>query len=255
MCRRTSQRMSISLLRERSFFLAVLSSALVLAAASFDGLIAAFRNEDLLANGFHSQLILTAGVSETLRIALPVISVLPGACSYVDELKCGFLKEYLPRIGYRPYIAGKILGNAVSGGLAPVCGVWIAWGVSALVFLPREAVLPEGETAENYFAKILLLSLLMFLNGSLWATVGLASGAASESRYMAYASPFILYYLLIILCERYVPELYVLYPAKWLGPAGEWPFKEAGLSLWLLELQALAAFGFAGVAERRLRNL
>ena len=242
-------------LYEKKFLVAVLAAAALAAIAVFNDLLEASRGKELLEYGYHGALTDKACRSNVYRIALPVICMLPCSFSCVDEVKSGFIKEYLPRTGYKNYTLGKILSCILSGGLVPVCGEWLFYGLSALALMPRETALAEGQTAEDYLTKLLVLCGLLFLNGALWAMVGMAAGMVGGNRYMACAAPFILYYLLVILCERYLSGVYVLYPAAWLGPAESWPFKETGLALWLSELIIFFALLFAQSAERRMRNL
>ena len=75
------------------------------------------------------------------------------------------------------------------------------------------------------------------------------------SKYMAYASPFILYYVLIILNERYFENLYVLYPKEWLFPSDAWVMGGFGVILLLVELTAIVSLAFAITAKRRLSNV
>ena len=240
---------------ERKFLIAVLAAAVLAAVAVFNDLLEIFRAKELLEYGYHGSLTDKACRSHVYRIALPVICMLPCSFSCVDEVKSGFIKAYLPRAGYKNYMLGKIFACILSGGLVPVCGAWLFYGLSALVLTPLQAALAEGQTAEEDLAKLLTLCGLLFLNGALWAMAGMAAGMMGGNRYMACAAPFILYYLLVILCERYLPGIYVLYPAVWLGPAEGWPFKETGLALWLAELVMLFSLLFARSAERRLRSL
>ena len=72
---------------------------------------------------------------------------------------------------------------------------------------------------------------------------------------MAYASPFILYYVLIILNERYFEDLYVLYPKEWLFPSDAWVMGSFGVMLLLIELIAIVSFLFVITAKRRLVNV
>lgn len=46
---------------------------------------------------------------------------------------------------------------------------------------------------------------MLALCGALWPLVGLACSAPTLSVHLAYASPFILYYLLVIAAARYFP--------------------------------------------------
>jgi hypothetical protein len=72
---------------------------------------------------------------------------------------------------------------------------------------------------------------------------------------MAYASPFILYYVLIILNERYFPSLYALYPREWLFPSDAWVLGSFGATLLLMGLISITCVGFSVVAQRRLYHV
>ena len=96
--------------------------------------------------------------------------------------------------------------------------------------------------------------MLMFCNGGLWAVIGITISSLMESKYVAYASPFVIYYLLVILCERYIPEAYLLYPPNWTNP-GVWPYGAWGAAIILLELSLVFCILFIIRAGRRLREL
>ena len=72
---------------------------------------------------------------------------------------------------------------------------------------------------------------------------------------MAYASPFVLYYVLIILYERYFDTLYVLYPKEWTNPSAFWMWGNAGVVLLLLELSIISGLLFFHAAKRRLEQI
>ena len=75
-----------------------------------------------------------------------------------------------------------------------------------------------------------------------------------ESKYIAYASPFIVYYLLVILYERYFPNAWLLYPKNWLDPE-VWPYGVGSAALFLLELTFLCGLVFYIRGKRRLEQL
>ena len=84
--------------------------------------------------------------------------------------------------------------------------------------------------------------------------VGIAMSTLMESKYIAYASPFVVHYLLVILYEQYFPKAFLLYPPNWMDPE-LWPFGAWGASVFLLEL--VLAFGILFILRsgRRLREL
>jgi hypothetical protein len=118
-----------------------------------------------------------------------------------------------------------------------------------------ELALAKNETAKPYFAELLTIAATLFLSGAFWSLLGFTFAAFTMSKYMAYASPFIMYYVLIILHERYFGELYVFYPKEWLFPTEGWMLGNFGVILLLAELTAVVCLAFTIIAKRRLGNV
>ena len=137
------------------------------------------------------------------------------------------------------------------GGGVILLGNLLSWGVSALLFVPMEMATEKDVASTTSLMPILVL---FFLSGGLWAVVGMALSTIMESKYIAYASPFVTYYLLVILCERYLPAAYLLYPPNWTKP-NVWPYGAWGASIFLLELTLVFSILFTIRAKRRLREL
>ena len=239
----------------RGFVISTVGTAIILLFSSVQGILAGFRSAELLSPGFHSDLIMGALSSEAMALALPILAALPYTASFIDDVKSGFIKEYLPRTTVPRYIAGKAVGCAVSGGLALALGILAAYGFAALMFLPMEAYPKAGETVPNYFGNLMETALMFFASGAFWSLTGMTFAALTNSKYMAYASPFVLFYLLIILYERYFDKLFVLYPREWLDPSPRWVFGKIGVAVLLIEFSLLMALAFAYAAKRRLERI
>ena len=237
------------------FFLGVLFVAAVVFLSSMDGVLEAFRSDKLLAYGFHGDFVLKTLEADAIIICLPIVCALPFAGSYVDDVKTGFLKLYIHRTSHRGYILGKAAGCLVSGGLVIVLGLWLAYGVSILLFLPMEAAPTEGAEPVNHAIELFRSCGLIFLSGGFWALFGMTMSAFMESRYIAYAAPFIFYYILIILCERYFSSLYVVYPKAWLLPGEEWSLGRWGPALVVMELIVVTVLCFGVAVRKRVRGL
>ena len=237
------------------FFAGVSAVVIITALASLQNLADIFKAEELLPFGSHATLILGALTSDAMTLALPIAAALPYTTGFIEDVKSGYIKEYLPRTTVNKYISGKLIAVGLSGGLVLAAGMIAAYALSAIIITPMEAAPAEDMAAEPYLAQVISRAFLMFFSGALWSTAGLALSSASSSRYMAYASPFIIYYVLIILNERYFPSLYVLYPKEWINPSAFWPLGWLGVILLLLELTALAGAGFVFAAKRRIANL
>lgn len=239
----------------RGFVLALSGTVAVIFLSSIQGIVTAFRATELLSFGYHHSFVMDALTSDGMTLALPGLSALPFTTAFLDDVKSGFLKEYLPRTTITGYIIGRTLGCLLSGALALCLGVFLAYGLAALLFLPLEAAPTDPGAVLKLLLDLLERLALMACSGALWAAVGLLLGTVTGSKCMAYASPFVLYYVLIILHERYLPELFILYPKEWIAPSAHWQFGVTGVLLLVGELTVLAALGFFVVAGRRLRQL
>ena len=237
------------------FLIAVVATVLILLFSRLESFLGAFRSEQLLPYGYHHSLILSALSAQPMALALPILCALPYTAAFLDDVKSGFIKAYLPRTTVAGYITSRALACAVSGGLALSLGILAAYGLAALLLLPLEAMRDYLLEPPGYLRQLLETLLMFFASGAFWALVGLTFATLTNSRYMAYASPFVLFYLLVILYERYFDKLYVLYPREWLEPSDRWVFGRVGVAVLLLELSALMALLFAWAAKRRLRQI
>lgn len=236
------------------FLLTVLAAVLVLVIGVFADLLSAFQSDALLDGSFHFTVLQKAIQSDAFTFALPILSTLPFSAAFLDELKSGFIKEYLPRTTRRDYLAGKIAGCMVSGGAGIIGGIGIAFGVGYFIFSPMEKALAEGEDYLSAMETFWQNLLLVFMIGAFWALAGMLLSVATNSKYMAYTAPFIFYYVLIILCERYFKSCYVLYPKKWLAPES-FPGGVWGILLFLVELSILLILLFVMLAGKKIRSV
>lgn len=214
-------------------------------------LIQTFQQPGLLPEGFNNTFFDSALSQKAVVSFLPVLAVLPFSASYVEDLKGKFARFFLIRCSYMDYSLSRILVAFLSGGGAVALGALMAWGSTALFFLPMQLA---GDTDPDIVTSILSKLLLLFCNGGLWSVVGVAMSTLMESKYIAYASPFVAYYLLVILCERYFPKAFLLYPPSWMNPK-PWPFGVWGGTVFLLELAIAFSILFILRSGRRLREL
>lgn len=239
----------------RGFIIGVAGIIFIILLAPLENIINITRNTEPLPNGYHAQLIFDALAADAMTLTLPILCALPFTTAFVDDIKSGYIKLYLHRCHVRAYIKGKLIACALSGGLILFIGILIAYGLSTLIFTPMELALTNGETAQPYLAQLLMVAATLFFSGAFWSLVGFTFAAMTQSKYMAYASPFILYYVFIILSERYFENLYVLYPKAWLFPSDSWTFGGFGVIILLLILSAIMSLCFAIIAKRRLENV
>lgn len=201
--------------------------------------------------GYHNELITQALSSEALSSFFPVLAAIPMSACYLEDIKSKFARFYLVRSSYPGYLFSHCAACWFCGGIAVFLGASVTWMMTPLIFTPMERVM---ESYTDITPQIIEQMVLLFLNGGLWAMVGIAMSTIMESKYIAYASPFIVYYLLVILYERYFPNAWLLYPKNWLNPE-IWPYGAGSAALFLLELTFLCGLVFYIRGKRRLEQL
>ena len=235
--------------------MSVLLFVIIMYCSAVSDIVTAFRAEEPLMAGYHNEFISNALQSDTMVLIVPIICALPYTTAFIDDAKSGFIKEYLPRTTIKDYIIGKVLACYLSGGLVIFIGIFCAYGLSALIFIPMEAAAEAEAVAPPYLYELFNKSLSFFFTGGFLSLLGMLFATATNSRYMAYASPFIIYYVLIILQERYFDNMYVLYPKEWLNPSDKWILGNWGVILLLLECALITALCFAIAAKRRIDRI
>ena len=213
----------------------------VICASSFNALLQMLRESTLQPSGYHMTFLLKALTSDTVSPFVAIVSILPFSGNYVDEVKSKFARFSMLRTGYSTHLLSRIVACFLLGGAVILAGVLTAYFASVLIFLPMEKT---GDNEVSQLPELIEQCVLLFLNGGFWAVLGMTMSTVMESKYIAYASPFVVYYLLVMLCERYFPKAYLIYPREWLNPSEKWPMGTWGVALYLLELTALLGLIF-----------
>lgn len=225
-----------------------------------------------LEQGFVIRLVFTALSSKIVLLVLPILCVIPFATAFLDDYKTRFLRKYLPRAGKKKYVTAKVIVSAISGGLTLFLGIILVLFLFTILFRPLEVPPeePEGSayemqvteteqtvdvTAQQNLVTLLSYAFVFFLCGCLWSLVGGLLAAVTMSKYMAYASPFILYFMLVIISERYFKNIYVLNPQEWTNPVAQWPGGIWGVVLLILELMIAVGFLYRTIMERKLQDV
>ena len=166
--------------------------------------------------GYHVTLLLTGLDSELLVACVPICATLAYGTAFVEELDSGYVRFSLSRCSSAAYAHAKALVPMLGGAASLALGVCGTWAALALIYGPFESA---GETGVGYPLGTLLSRLLLLaLNGGLWSGVGTLFADLTRSKYTAYAAPFIFYYVLVMLQERYVTDWIWLSPRAWVAP-------------------------------------
>lgn len=237
-----------------SFIISTSGIVVILSFVTIEDISNILFETSFLVYNFHVQLAISAMGSEAIALALPILAALPCTTAYVDDIKSGYIKVYLPRIGVDRYVASKALSCALSGGLTILLGTVIAYIIFALVLLPMEAAptIVGGADKVKSISPIWGKFALLFASGCFWSMVGLMLASVTKSRYIAYIGPFVVCYILIILYERYFDFLFVLYPREWINPSDKWVLGYWGVAILLIVLTGVIGCIFAYWARKQL---
>lgn len=140
----------------------------------------------------------------------PIAAALPFVDSLLIDRSQGFLRSVLVRARYRHYVSAKAIANLLAGAAAVAGPLLAAYLVANLVYprsLPDPSAFfkiwgtelgqPRGLLAGLYAQQpdlyILALVALAACFGAIYASFGLAVSAVIPNRYVALASPFLLY--------------------------------------------------------------
>lgn len=233
--------------------------------SGFDQILVAIREGTEFPFGYSLEYPLNALNGDLMSFMIPLLSSLPYAAGFVDDLKSGSVKHILLRTTRRDYLLGKMAACMTAGGLVIVAGSMFSAVLSVLILSWTEAAPMTDLTPSVQAAavgvirgRLSLLSAKMwlcFLSGMIWAGTGMLMSGLTGSRYVAFLSPFIVYYLFVILCERYFPNIWICNPREWLSPGEQWAMGSKGAAVWMVMLITIIILLFLARGEKALRNL
>lgn len=206
-----------------------------------------------LESGFSLKLFRDLISSDIFLFSVPIISTLAFSASFVDEWRSGITRVSVSRISKQKYLKSKAITTAVSGAFTIL-------GATLIVLCSIFIVLRPLEKTINFTDQGLLRSLTQQLIttcicGALWAELGMMFSTLLSNRFMAWLSPFMTYYLFVILHERYFSGILLFYPKEWMTPQTNWPADNWGLTIWLLCLVFLSGRGFIKIGGKKFEQI
>ena len=163
------------------------------------------------------QIMFAAMYSQIFLLVLPILCSLPHTGAFADEINSKFARLYLPRAGRWRYLVSRTISTALSGGIAITLGVLLLMVIYIIAFPP----LGLAQAGVDIIPKLFTLFqavVLLFFNACLWALIGGIAAAVMRNKYIAYASPFILYYVATSFQQRYYQSSYLASPQEWIMP-------------------------------------
>ncbi len=189
--------------------------------------------------------------NDMLLAVLPIAAALPFSTAVIEDVKSGYIKQYLPLVSKRSYAVSKLCSCALASVLAVAVGLGLVYfGIYAYHMPLQKAfeLADEQRAAAELFQRNLSIMLRCLPAAALWSALALCIGTAGMNKFLAYISPFICYYVLVIIAERYFRDVLVLNPKNYITASGEWGGSPAVISS-LTALAAMLAAYFAIAAK------
>ena len=192
--------------------------------------------------------------SDTFLMLVPILCTLPYTASFMEDVQSNYIRAYLPRSGKKPYLLSKTAATALSGGGALFAGLVCLLLIYSISF-PPSGIESSGQINPDYsftYSAYFLGAFLILMGGFVWTLTGGIAASALNNRYMAYALPFIAYYILSSFQARYFSSAFVLNPRQWLRPEQIGIETAVGL---LLILGTTAGTAYYFLMKRRLKDV
>lgn len=155
--------------------------------------------------------------SEALCFIIPVACTLAMSASYLEDLQSGMIYYIMLRTTKRRYRLSKVWNCTLFGGLVTFFAFLLLLVVFFIMFPVNSLEITYLKTQdEQYYLHLLQRVVILMLNGSFYALLGGAIAAFTNNKYMAYAAPFIFYYVITTLLQAYLADLYLINPREWL---------------------------------------
>lgn len=155
--------------------------------------------------------------SEAFTFILPIACTLVASASYLEDLQSGVLRYVMLRTTKKSYCWSKVINCALFGMLVIFIAFLLMLVVFFAVFFPNHGEMQYLKTLDipylpQFFQRVVLLG----LNGSFYALLGGTVATVTNNKYMAYAAPFIFYYVISTMLGAYFTDVYIINPKEWL---------------------------------------
>lgn len=165
--------------------------------------------------GFWMQIVIRIFQKKETVVLISSGSGVIYAASCMEDFQSKFYKFYLARMHVEGYIKGKIIGNLV-GVTAVIC---TAAAAGILVIYLLYAPMETGEIENQKILEAWQIIVNMFITycgGCLvLSSMAMFFSLAVESVYIAYLTPFVAFFVIYIINQRFLHETYYLNPYNW----------------------------------------
>lgn len=227
-----------------AFFIAVIGMAAILVYCANETIAKMLAGEFLAEDVFISSLSLSSLRDEAAMFAIPIVAAIPFACGILDDISSHFIKELLTRTSKLNYTVAKIIAVLFSAGLAAVMSIFL---FDVTIYIISALTVGSPLLNAEFCTGFLKQSGIYFIYFALWSVMGAVFGTLTDSKCVVYSAPFIFYYILIIIKDRYLYNFDAIDPRMWCrGTRGV---------ITIAVLLAAVCLGLYATVRRRLNNV
>ncbi len=199
----------------------------------------------------HMMAMMLTITSDVFILLIPVLSTFAFSSAFIEEYSAGFTKYSLMRASKNDYSASKTLAVIASGGLPVLIGLAI---LILVFYISVPTIYNTGENYSEQYYMFFIELITLAVNGALWSVVGSLSATVTKNRYIAFAFPFVFFYVLSVFQTRYYPDLLLLNPTEIMRTLVYIGSVEIGLIVSLIALGILAFIHYLCI-RNKLKNV
>lgn len=193
------------------------------------------ERKEWLAQGFWIHLLSLILQDQHTVLFFAVISGTAYASSLREDYESRFYYPCFCRERRIDYIKGKIAVNFCVINTVFITACFFC-AVKQFLFLSPREVLPVESGMIESVREILSFGITYLLFNFFWSSFAMMISYAMKSIYLSYLAPFIGFYLLVIMNQRFFKQLIMLNPYMWIQKRQDWYGGKYGQWLFLLLL-------------------
>lgn len=242
----------IRVLEHKRFYIVnfLVISAMLLQAESICRLA---EEKERLARGYWFHLVNLTIHDQRTVLFFAVVSGTVYAASLREDFESRFYYPCFCRERRMDYIKGKIAVNFCAVNLLFITACFLC-AVKQFLFLSPQEILPGEIGIMESVRGILSGGITYLLYNFFWSSFAMTVSYTMKSMYLSYLAPFIGFYILVIMNQRFFKDLKIVNPYLWVLKEQEWYGGKYGQWLFLLLLCAAVNSILAVIVYKRYGN-
>lgn len=190
--------------------------------------------------------------SRIFTFFIPIACTLPMSASCLEDFQSGMISYLLLKTTKGKYKWSKVINCALFGGVVVLSAIVLLFFVNYAKYPMSIEELERWRMLDfTYHVAVMGKVFILCMNGILYSILGGITAIFTKNRYMAYAAPFIFYYVVSTLASAYLTDYWMLNPEEWMRTQR---VSTATNIVMLFFLITIMMVGYSKIIERRWEN-